>query len=94
MFEFAGLQLRVEEALQLASAHHHRLFRRRRSRRRDTSLDEIATYFTAVDTAATVNKLIRLGWTLEDYENWVVKILTLLLDPVFLASSTAARSDR
>lgn len=63
-------------------------------RRRDTSLDEIATYLTAVDTAATVNKLTSLGWTLEDYENWVVKILTLFLDPAFLASSTAARSDR
>jgi len=63
-------------------------------RRRDTSLDEIATYFTAVDTAATVNKLVRLGWTLEDYENWVVQILTLFLDPAFLASTKAARSER
>ena len=56
-------------------------------RRGDTSLEEIAEYFTAVDTGATVNKLLRLGWTLEDYEQWVVKVLTLFLDPEFTTSN-------
>ena len=40
--------------------------------------------FTAIDTAATVSKLIKLGWTLDDYENWVVQFLTLFLDPDWL----------
>ena len=56
-------------------------------RRPETSLDDIATYFTAVDTAATVSKLTKLGWTLQDYEDWVVTILTLFIDPDYLASN-------
>lgn len=56
-------------------------------RRPETSLDDIAAYFTAVDTAATVSKLIKLGWTLHDYEEWVNKILTLFLDPAYQASN-------
>ena len=49
-------------------------------RRPGANLDDIAAYFTAVDTAATVGKLLKLGWTLEHYEQWVVEILTLFLD--------------
>jgi AcrR family transcriptional regulator len=49
-------------------------------RRPGFDLDDIATYFTAVDTGATISKLLKLGWTLEDYEEWVVSFLTLLLD--------------
>jgi AcrR family transcriptional regulator len=52
-------------------------------RRSGFDLDDIAVYFTAVDTAATVSKLQRLGWTLEDYEDWIVQLLTLFLDPEF-----------
>jgi len=50
-------------------------------RRPGMSLDDIATYFTAVDTGATISKLLKLGWTLEDYERWVVQLLVLFLDP-------------
>jgi AcrR family transcriptional regulator len=50
-------------------------------RRPEFDLDDIAVYFTAVDTAATVSKLLGLGWTLEDYENWIVQLLNLFLDP-------------
>ena len=50
-------------------------------RRPGVSLDDIAAYFTAVDTAATVSKLLKLGWTLQHYEKWVVELLTLFLDP-------------
>jgi len=54
-------------------------------RRPGFDLEDIAIYFTAVDTAATVSKLLRLGWTLEDYENWIVQLLTLFLEPDQLA---------
>lgn len=54
-------------------------------RRPEFDLNHIATYFTAVDTAATVTKLLRLGWTLEDYEKWIVLLLTLFVDPDQLA---------
>ena len=54
-------------------------------RRPGFDLDHIAVYFTAVDTAATVRKLLRLGWTLEDYENWIIQLLALFLDPDRLA---------
>lgn len=50
-------------------------------RRPAFDLEDIAVYFTAVDTAATVSKLLRLGWTLEDYENWIIQLLNLFLDP-------------
>ena len=54
-------------------------------RRPEFDLEDIAVYFTAVDTAATVSKLLRLGWTLEDYERWIVLLLTLFVDPDQLA---------
>jgi AcrR family transcriptional regulator len=50
-------------------------------RRPRTSVDDIAIYFTAVDTGATISKLLKLGWTLEDYERWVVQLLILFIDP-------------
>jgi AcrR family transcriptional regulator len=50
-------------------------------RRPEFDPEDIAVYFTAVDTAATVSKLLRLGWTLDDYEDWIVQLLTLFLDP-------------
>jgi AcrR family transcriptional regulator len=50
-------------------------------RRSGLDLDDIAVVFTAIDTAATVSKLIKLGWTLDDYENWLVQFLVLFLDP-------------
>jgi AcrR family transcriptional regulator len=49
-------------------------------RRPGLDLDDIAVVFTAIDTAATVSKLIKLGWTLEDYEHWLVRFLSLFLD--------------
>lgn len=92
---------RLTELSEKALAHTHEMTRVMVEilypdaiRRRDTSLDEIAAYFTSVDTAATVKKLIRLGWTLEDYENWVIKILTLFLDPAVVASSNSPRAKR
>jgi len=61
-------------------------------RRPGTSLDDIASYFTAVDTAATVSKLIKLGWTLQHYEDWVIEILTLFLDPHWVDQDTRTPS--
>lgn len=57
-------------------------------RRPGASLDDIAAYFTAVDTAATVGKLLKLGWTLQHYEKWVVELLTLFLDPHWIDQDT------
>ena len=57
-------------------------------RRPGTSADDIAAYFTAVDTAATVSKLLKLGWTLQHYEKWVVELLTLFLDPHWVDQGT------
>jgi AcrR family transcriptional regulator len=49
--------------------------------------EDIAIYFTAADTAATVSKLQRLGWTLEEYENWIVQLLAVFLDPDWVAQN-------
>jgi len=57
-------------------------------RRPGASLDDIAVYFTAADTAATVSKLLKLGWTLQHYEDWVVELLTLFLDPHWVDEDT------
>lgn len=55
------------------------------SGRSPTSLPAGVATASRVDTAATVGKLLRLGWTLEDYESWIVQLLTLFLDPGPLA---------
>jgi hypothetical protein len=60
-------------------------------RRPGMGLDYIAAYFTAVDTAATVSKLLKLGWTLQHYEKWVVELLTLFLDPTGLIKTPEPR---
>lgn len=49
-------------------------------RRSGLDLDDMAVVFTAIDSAATVSKLIKLGWTLEDYVGWLVQFLALFLD--------------
>ena len=50
-------------------------------RRPDVSLDEIADYATAVDSGAAVSALMRLGWTMDHYEDWLGRLLALFLDP-------------
>ena len=50
-------------------------------RRGDVSIEEIAEFTTAIDSAQTVRTLIGLGWTTDQWENWVVQLLTFFLDP-------------
>jgi AcrR family transcriptional regulator len=50
-------------------------------RRRDLSLDDVIEFATAVDSAATVTTLIKLGWTMERWERWIAEFLLLFLDP-------------
>ncbi len=44
------------------------------------SVDEIATFATAVDAAPTIKSLRTLGWTMDDYEDWISKLLTVFLE--------------
>ncbi len=50
-------------------------------RRPGTSLDDIAAFATAVDSAATVKTLLKLGWTMDRWEKWIAELLVLFLDP-------------
>lgn len=45
------------------------------------SLDDIAAFATAVDSAATVTTLLKLGWTMDKWEEWIAELLALFLDP-------------
>ncbi|MCI0441155.1 MAG: TetR/AcrR family transcriptional regulator [Chloroflexi bacterium] len=50
-------------------------------RRADLDLDDIVKFFTAVDSAAIITTLRNLGWDMEQWERWIVQLLTLFLDP-------------
>ena len=50
-------------------------------RRPGVSVDDIAAFGTAVDSAATVTTLRALGWSMDQWEAWLVQLLTLFLDP-------------
>ncbi len=50
-------------------------------RRSDVSLDEIAAFATTVDSGPSITTLRRLGWTMDDYEGWITRLLSLFLDP-------------
>ena len=50
-------------------------------RRPDVSLDEVAAFATTIDSGPSITTLLRLGWTMDDYENWTVRLLSLFLDP-------------
>lgn len=50
-------------------------------RRSDVTVDDIAAFATAVDSAPTITTLRKLGWTMEQYENWIVQLLGLFLRP-------------
>lgn len=50
-------------------------------RRPALSLDDIIDYLTAIDTAATITTLRNLGWSMEQWEAWVVQLLTSFIDP-------------
>jgi AcrR family transcriptional regulator len=49
-------------------------------RRPGLTLDDIAEFATAVDSAATVTTLLKLGWTMDRWERWVSDFLSLFLD--------------
>jgi AcrR family transcriptional regulator len=50
-------------------------------RRPGFTIDDIAAFGTALDAAATVTTLRSLGWSMERWEQWLVGLLTLFLDP-------------
>lgn len=50
-------------------------------RRPDITQEEIATFVTAADTGSSITTLLQLGWTMDDYEGWVTRLLALFLDP-------------
>ena len=45
------------------------------------SLDEIAAFATTVDSGPSITTLRRLGWSMDDYEGWITRLLSLFLDP-------------
>ena len=53
-------------------------------RRSGVSIDEIAAYAVAVDSAPTITTLLKLGWTMDDYEEWLSRLLALFVDPASL----------
>jgi AcrR family transcriptional regulator len=50
-------------------------------RRTGFSLDTIAEFATAVDSAAALTALQRMGWDMDRWEHWVADLLSLFLDP-------------
>jgi AcrR family transcriptional regulator len=51
-------------------------------RRPGLSLDDIAIFATAVESAATLTALRAMGWSMDQWEEWLVELMTLFLDPV------------
>ena len=50
-------------------------------RRPEVSLDEIAAFATTVESASTITTLRKLGWSMDQYEGWLVTLLSMFLDP-------------
>ena len=50
-------------------------------RRPGFSIDDIAAFGTALDSAATVMTLRSLGWSMDQWEAWLVDFLALFLEP-------------
>jgi len=48
-------------------------------RRADVDVAEIADFATAVDSAVIVRTLLALGWSMDDWEAWVVRFLSMFL---------------
>jgi AcrR family transcriptional regulator len=65
-------------------------------RRPGLDLDTIVAFATAIDSAATVTTLVKLGWSMDDWEAWVVEFLLLFYDPAVVSglSDERSRSDR
>jgi AcrR family transcriptional regulator len=59
-------------------------------RRPGLELDHIAAFATAIDSGVTVTTLRSLGWSMDDWEAWVVDLLTLFLDPHAIRRPTTA----
>ena len=56
-------------------------------RRPDVTVEEIAAFSLAVDSAPSITTLLKLGWTMDDYEEWLVRLLDMFIDPVADQSS-------
>lgn len=59
-------------------------------RRPGLSIEDIATFATALDSAFTITTLTKLGWTMEQWEEWAIQLLTLFLDPDWVAENDTA----
>jgi hypothetical protein len=51
-------------------------------------VDDIAAFVTAVDSGAVISRLRSLGWSMDDWEAWVVDLLILFLDPNIVEAGT------
>lgn len=61
----------------------------------DFSVEDIAAFGVALDSAATVTTLRSLGWSMDRWEEWLVELLSLFLDPARrLGGRTGARGER
>lgn len=47
----------------------------------DVELDDIVALAMAVDSASTVSALMRLGWSMDQWQEWLQRLLLLFLDP-------------
>jgi AcrR family transcriptional regulator len=56
-------------------------------RRPDLSLDDIVVFATAVDAGSVVKTVLGLGWTMGQWEEWLVQLLVLFLDPAKVSTS-------
>jgi hypothetical protein len=56
-------------------------------RRPGLSLDDIVVFATAVDAGSVVKTVRELGWTMDQWEAWLVQLLTLFLDPATVPTS-------
>jgi AcrR family transcriptional regulator len=56
-------------------------------RRQDVSLDDIVVFGTAIDSGSVVKTVLELGWTMDQWEAWLVQLLSLFLDPARVSAS-------
>ncbi len=62
-------------------------------RRPGVSVEEIATFATAVDSAATITTFRKLGWSMERYGAWIAQVLQLFLDPGAVSAHNDPETD-
>lgn len=58
-------------------------------RRSGIDVEEIAVLATTMDSASSIKTLMSLGWTMDQYQDWITRLLALFLDTSALPSESS-----